>query len=1215
MTKAKRTFSAKRALAIALALVMALSVMPMTLAADDLPAYLNESGQVVEQTGYWQSDTTAAWLFFSTDLSVNNTGNSREGLNNPNGTMNYTYVRMQDSDAQIDLKFAYGSQEYYAWNNRTTEGVVKSGEYWMNGISPMTVDWVQILDNGQKTNGPFDHNMADNLAQWEGTMHMPVPEKGAYTGSFGVNFQCRHSAVHKWETDGYHDLQIINLTVIDKRDLLGTIREAYAVKADQNRYEDHSFAAFLAALQAAEAIGPAATVVTQAQVDAADQALRGAIDGLELRKADDTELRALKDAIAQAQPIVADPAAAEQYTGETLAELTAKYNAAVALLESEPDVGQQEQINETAQALLDAISALEKFADYSLVEQAVLSFYRLNEAYFNAADYAAVKAQVAAAEAELEQKRSETQQAQVDALADSLLDAIAGLALLPADYTAYDAAIAEAERILTEDAEKYTPESMDALWDLVLADFDRGLTIDKQDVVASAAQAIRDAIAGLERVVVDKTALQEKIAEAKGYTDAENYTDYYTSGSRAALDTALADAQAVFKDPEATAGQVRTAANKLSAAIVGLTVAPADYSALNDAIAKRTAELEAARTAVTESGKAIYKAVSLAQLEAALEMAREVVGDQYTKADQDLVNAAAASLHAVVLEKNPADYAALNALIKAKTADYNNADPALHTADSIAALKAALDVAEEAVAANYTVEQQQMVDDACAALNAVQLAYQGADCTGLEEWIGKAEEIRNDPDSETRYSDAYLEELENALNEAKDLLDQDLNINDQETIDNAANDLKAIVDKAGDDDVLQRADTAELEAALQDAKEKLTADDIGSYTAESVQALKDAVAQAEAMLQNPPSVDNAAEVDAMVDALNDAVNGLEIRKADKTALSDAIADAMTRLDEAKASGRYTEDSLAAFQAIIDEAMALYNQELTFEHEAEITAMIGRLANADSVLVYQPADLGALDQAISNAQNKIGSADYPNYSEASRAAYEALLGEAVALRGAAPDITRQAEVEAMADRLNNFKFSLSPADYTALDALIAQVEGMQNLEDQYTKASIAALNDALREAKAFDRELDKEDQAMVDNAAAKLQSAIDALEAYTKVTSVDITTAADGKDVEGQVLYVKVPWTKTYKSQSVVIGIRTNAGADIQSVTWEYANWSVDKPEATITGNGGNTAVIRPNGKGIGARSCWVKVTVTDVNGNTATDTIKVRFYNWSWQIK
>lgn len=109
-------------------------------------------------------------------------------------------------------------------------------------------------------------------------------------------------------------------------------------------------------------------------------------------------------------------------------------------------------------------------------------------------------------------------------------------------------------------------------------------------------------------------------------------------------------------------------------------------------------------------------------------------------------------------------------------------------------------------------------------------------------------------------------------------------------------------------------------------------------------------------------------------------------------------------------------------------------------------------------------------------------------------------------------------------------------------------------------------------------------------------------------SVSIT----GGERSGDMVYVKVPWTQPYRKASVDLGIQVTEGAEIASVTWSPANWSVDDPEATITPNG-STAKIAPNGRGIGARSMWVTVTVEDIYGNVLTDTVKVRFYNWNWQ--
>lgn len=111
--------------------------------------------------------------------------------------------------------------------------------------------------------------------------------------------------------------------------------------------------------------------------------------------------------------------------------------------------------------------------------------------------------------------------------------------------------------------------------------------------------------------------------------------------------------------------------------------------------------------------------------------------------------------------------------------------------------------------------------------------------------------------------------------------------------------------------------------------------------------------------------------------------------------------------------------------------------------------------------------------------------------------------------------------------------------------------------------------------------------------------------------VAITT--EGKDT-GDVLYFKLPsiWD-AYKKHSVTLGYTIDPNVEIQSVKWSYAKWSASNPEATIESPNSAQTTIRPNGKGIGARSVWVTVTVTDTAGNQYQDTVKVRFYKFSWQ--
>lgn len=183
-----------------------------------------------------------------------------------------------------------------------------------------------------------------------------------------------------------------------------------------------------------------------------------------------------------------------------------------------------------------------------------------------------------------------------------------------------------------------------------------------------------------------------------------------------------------------------------------------------------------------------------------------------------------------------------------------------------------------------------------------------------------------------------------------------------------------------------------------------------------------------------------------------------------------------------------------------------------------------------------------------------------------------------------------------------------ADMVKLNKLIALVDADDTLTaEQYEQTLLDTLFAALDTAKAVAADaLSK--QAAVDNAYAALLDAYVALGKSVPLESVSIT----GGERSGDMVYVKVPWTQPYRKASVDLGIQVTEGAEIASVTWSPANWSVDDPEATITPNG-STARIAPNGRGIGARSMWVTVTVEDVYGNVLTDTVKVRFYNWNWQ--
>lgn len=188
-----------------------------------------------------------------------------------------------------------------------------------------------------------------------------------------------------------------------------------------------------------------------------------------------------------------------------------------------------------------------------------------------------------------------------------------------------------------------------------------------------------------------------------------------------------------------------------------------------------------------------------------------------------------------------------------------------------------------------------------------------------------------------------------------------------------------------------------------------------------------------------------------------------------------------------------------------------------------------------------------------------------------------------------------------------------ADKAALNALLDKVADMDLVKDDYDEDAWAVYEAALAAAKDIADDT-LATQAAVDQAVADLNAALKALPVAPDLTEVKVVPVSGSDRLEGNVIYHKVPWYRTWMSQTVDLALEYNEGAEIVSVRWEAANWSVQDPEAKIENASNSGATIRPT-FGIGARSFWVQAVVTDANGNTVTSNpVKVRFYNWDWQL-
>lgn len=1178
----KKTKSIKRILAGALAALMSISAVPMAFAAGEPTAPVQETpGDQVNET-HIGSKTVSGML----------------------DNQNFVFVQTETTQ-EFQFQFTFSARKRgstnYGWifgvNDSNISGRPNKQTLTSTIGTASTLTWSPDIGAGLGT----------SWTSWTGTVNFTSKGAGVYNTSLNIYFDDR-----SWSGDNYGKPLVgnyefpITVTVLDKRALNDAISDANAAAADSAYYTEATWADVQTALANAQSV-TGNVIAEQTTIDRYTKALELAVASLVYKDADYSALTAAK---AAAEAILNSDNPDANYPVDTLATLREKYAAAVAIAEN-LDIRQQSVIDNAAKALADAVASMVKFADYSKVEQALAVYSKLNASYYDEAELAVVTALADAATESLKNKLPEDQQAEVDKMAEDLLDAIAALELRDADTAKLAALITDAMEILSSDeSDTYTTASINALMEAVVAAnevLNAGLKIDQQAKVDAAEQELQNALTGLVKNPADKAALLTKLNEAKAIQGRADYKDY-TEASRTALEAAIASAQAVYDNANLTVDDqaaITAEVTKLAAAIRGMSWKPADYSKLDEAIEAKVAEVAAAKEAVTAEGAKLYTEASIARVETAIELAKSLARDLTVK-EQSQVDDMITTLNSVPLEKNAADYAALNALIAEKQDLLNNAGDE-YTEESKTALQSAITAARAVVAAQYKIDEQSKVNDAVAVLKAVELALKDADFSALDAAIQAAKEFLADPETDKLYTADAIQAVKDALAEAEAVRGEDLTILDQDKVAAAAAALNGAVAAAKGN--YNPANVEALEAAISAANAKLNAEDIEDYTEASVQALKDAIAKAEALIAETPDITRQDEVNAMADELNGMT--LALKPADKAALEDAINAVEDMLAD---SADYTEEFIKELEDALEDAYGvLEDDSLTIKDQDKVNEVVKDLTGKTEQPVYKDAVLTALDAAIAAAQAKIDAPDYQNYTEASRAVLEAALAEAVALRESNPNITQQAAVDAAAEKLNSVKLTLKGANYDDLNAAIAEVEALlgTNLSDTYTNASIADLEKALEEAKNIAAgDYDASQQEIIDGALQALVNAKDALKTYTKVGNV---TILGGDYRDGQKIYHKTPWYQTYKSQKAELYVEIENPEDVVDIKWEAANWSIDEPEATITDNGDGTATIQPNGKGIGARSMWVKVTVTDVNGNVSTDIVKVRFYNWDWQ--
>ena len=854
-------------------------------------------------------------------------------------------------------------------------------------------------------------------------------------------------------------------------------------------------------------------------------------------------------------------------------------------------------------ALEDGYAKLQiKGADYTALNAAKTTAANIKaENYEQDANWTAFQTAYDAAKA-IADGLDITHQTEITAAATALTTAIGKLTPKvveeDADYTKLNAEIAASQKIVdTEQASWYTETTWSA-FTTALAEakaVPAGLKKSSQHTIDAAASALNAARTGLKDAAASYTALDALIGEC----DALNSADY-TSVSWQNLTIALTAAKAVARDLNARdQGTIDTAYNNLKVAKDALaTLGKANYQPLIDEINKGTAYTEDYYTADTWA--AYQTVLTEAQAMVAAGDLKEDQQSQISAEVEKLVEAKAA------LKFVDADYTAVDAALAKIPSDADLA--AYYTTDSATAVIAA----RNAVVRGYNKTRQPDVDKMAADIETAvaNLKLIPADTTALKAAIDEAKGVNSALYTADSYNamKAELDKAE-ALYAKTDLTKKD-NQAEVDAQTKALNDaIKALV-PAG-------ADYTKLNNAIK-AFEALTESD---WTAESwavAKAKYDAAVEASKKVY---TVDKQAELDAIADALTEAIKNLVPAPADFTALDDIVKKINVYLTSWT---RYlTDDYKTKANAAVESANAADFRALTKHDQATVDAK-----TAEITALYENPEFLAWDYTkINEAKAAFAAIDRSKYTDDSLAAVEALFAEVGDDWKQDPRKPEDAQQSTYASqmliqsRVLKWETLLvekpveEKADYSALDAAIKTAEDLiAKGTGNYTDDSVKVLQDALAEGKALSRDLLASEQAKVDAATAKINAAMPLTEKDANYTALDAAIAlakTKNADAYTEASY-KAMTDKLAAAEAVARDLKISSQATIDKAANELnaaisalvlkpveTKGAIQSVEWTPSTSSLNTFYVKVNHVD-GTYPC--KIQFIDVDGNTRTIT-------------
>ena len=755
----------------------------------------------------------------------------------------------------------------------------------------------------------------------------------------------------------------------------------------------------------------------------------------------------------------------------------------------------QTTVNNALTALEDGYAKLQiKSADYTALNAAKDAAANIKaENYEQDANWTAFQNAYTAAQ-NIAAGLDITHQTEITEAATALTNAIANLTPKvveeDADYTKLNAEIAASQKIVdTEQASWYTEATWSA-FTTALAEakaVPTGLKKSSQETIDAAASKLNAARTDLEEAAANYTNLDALIQECDALT-AGNYTSVSWQNLTIALNTAKAVARDIKARNQAT---IDTAYNNLKAAKDALVpLGKANYQPLIDEINKGTAYTEDYYT--TESWAAYQTVLAAAQAMVDAGNLKEDEQAQISKMVEDLIAAKAA------LKFVDADYTAVDAALAKIPADADLA--AYYTNDTATAVIAA----RNAVVRGYNKTKQPDVDKMAADIETAvaNLKLIPADTTALKAAIDEAKRVNSALYTADSYNamKAELDKAE-ALYAKTDLTKKD-NQAEVDAQTKALNDAITALVPAG-------ADYTKLNNAIK-AFEALTESDWTADTWVVAKAKYDAAVEASKKVY---TVDKQAELDAIADALTEAISKLVPAPADFTALDAILKDINVYLTS---WAKYlTDDYKTRANAAVESANAADFRALTKNDQATVDAKTAEITE----LYNNPEFLDWDYTKINEAKAAFAAIDRSKYTDESLAAVEALFAQVGDDWKQDPRKPEGAQQSAYASqmliqsRVLKWKTLLvektveEKADYTALDAAIKTAEELiAKGTSIYTDDSVKVLQDALAEGKALSRDLLASEQGTVDAATAKINAAMPLTEKDASYTALDAAIA-------------------------------------------------------------------------------------------------------------